>query len=83
MNPQEQLGYLTGLVEKLTSELNREHLESAEWRNKFDVRLTGMESELSIYKTVIKTLKFLLGLGVALATLKWAEVIELWSHWKI
>lgn len=78
----EQLGYLTALVEQLNEQLKEEKKESAEWREKLNARIQKIEDELSMYKTMVKTLKFLAGALVALLTWKWSVVLDLWQHWR-
>ena len=85
----EQVGYITGLLETYIK-------NNEEWRqgasgfraaqdarlDKQDAILSKIEAELSMYKTVIKTVKFLGAAVVALLTFKWAILLDLWQHFR-
>jgi len=89
-NIERDLGELTGKVnsfiewDKSVHESVKEELrvykELAE-RNHQEVltALQTVKSELSIYKTVYKTIKFLLGAVVLVLTLKFGDVKLLWA----
>jgi hypothetical protein len=89
MDNREQLGYLTALIENHIKNNDEYFAGVADFRKVQDARLDAQDAalkkiqeELSMYKTIIKTFKFLFGACVALLTFKWAVVIELWQHFK-
>jgi hypothetical protein len=82
MEIKEQLGYLTALVETLAKDLAEHKEESTTFRNDQATRLKNIEDELSMYKTVYKTIKFIGMALIAIVTFKWTLVIDLWAHFK-
>lgn len=89
MDAKEQLGYLTALIEQHIKNNDEWREGAAKFRavqdarlDKQDAILEKIQAELSMYKTIIKTVKFLGAAVVALLTFKWAMVFDLWQHFK-
>jgi len=78
MEIKEQLGYLTAMMETVIQ--NHESFKTG--HATLQERMKHIEDELSIYKTVYKTIKFIGMAFIALITFKWALVIDLWQHFK-
>lgn len=85
----EQVGYLTGLLETYIKNNEEWRQGASGFRAAQDARLDAqdailkkIDAELSMYKTVIKTVKFLFAAALALLTFKWAIVIDLWQHFR-
>ena len=88
-NINEQVGYLTGLLENYIKNNEEWRSGAAKFRETQDSRLDKQDeilakivAELSMYKTIIKTIKFLAASAVALLTFKWALLIDLWQHFR-
>lgn len=84
-----QIGYLTALLESHIKNNDEWRNGATEFRKAQDARLDAqdealkkIQDELSMYKTIIKTVKFLGAFVVALLTFKWAMIIDLWQHFK-
>lgn len=82
MEDNNQLGYLTGILEGIRDDIKEHKDSSNEWRTKTDSRLQKMEDELSMYNTIYKTIKWIGMSLIAVATFKWASVAELWHVFK-
>ena len=78
MDLKEQLGYLTAMMETLVT--NQQTFKDS--HSKLQERMKHIEDELSMYKTVYKTIKFVGMALVAIVTFKWTLVIDLWSHFR-
>lgn len=84
-----QIGYLSALLESHIKNNDEWREGAGEFRRKQDARLDAqdeilkkIQAELSMYKTVIRTVKFLAASAVALLTFKWALIIDLWQHFR-
>lgn len=89
MEHNEQLGYLSGLVESLVQDVGelkqdvRGNREAAiQWREKIEVTLAKVEKELNMYATIWKTLKFVGACAIALLTFKLGLIADLWATFK-
>lgn len=89
MEIKEQVGYLTGLLETYIKNNEEWRQGASSYRaaqdarlDKQDAILLKIEAELSMYKTIIKTVKFLGAAAIALLTFKWAIIVDLWQHFK-
>jgi len=78
MEIKEQLGYLTAMLETLVT--NQQGFKDS--HATLQVRMKNIEDELSMYKTIYKTIKFMGMALVALITFKWALLTDLWVHFK-
>lgn len=74
MQDKEQLGYLTAMVETILK--NQEEFKSG--HKILQDRIQHIEDELSIYKTIYKTVKWIGMSLIALATFKWASLVDIW-----
>lgn len=78
MDLKEQLGYLTAMLETLVTDQQGFKDSHAT----LQARMKNIEDELSMYKTIYKTIKFIGMALVALITFKWALLTDLWVHFK-
>jgi hypothetical protein len=54
--------------------------ETAEWREDVEERIEKTEQQLFMYKTIIKAIKWTVGVIAALVTLKFGDVVKYFSH---
>lgn len=89
MDHNEQLGYLSGLVENLVQDISelkqdvRGNREAAiQWREKIESTLAKVEKELDMYSTIWRTIKFIGACTIAILTLKLGLIADLWATFK-
>lgn len=68
-------------VDRILSKIQEQHDETKEWRDKIEGRLERTEEQLYLYKTVIRVLKTLGLLFVAIITLKFGDIGKLFHGW--
>lgn len=74
-----QLGYLTKAVEDMCVSVDKIAANSKEQDTKLDTRLSKIEDELSLYKTVVKTVKAIALTAIFIVTLKLGNITALWK----
>lgn len=75
----ESIGYQLAILERLVEELDAHKKDSAASYAAINKRLQTIEDELSMYKTIIKTLKFVVVAVVSVVTFKWSGVVDAWQ----
>jgi len=78
MEIKEQLGYLTAMLEGLVQ--NQQGFKDS--HAILQERMERIEDELSMYKTIYKTVKFIGMALIALLTFKWALILDLWTAFR-
>lgn len=74
-----QLGYLTKAVEDQCRHIQKFTKESKEKDAKFEKRLIKIENEISMYKTVIKTIKAIVMTVLFICAFKFGNISGLWK----
>jgi hypothetical protein len=85
----EDIGYLKGKVESNSASIDRlvevftQHIEKQDENTKaVNEALQAIRDELSVYKAVVRVIKFIGAVALAVVTFQFGDIDELWEKYK-